>query len=100
MLFEATKAHMSVAQKVYVCDGPKPSKTGGESARKMKAEAKAFLTSTDSARVTRAAPPERCELATNARHGLTQTAFGQKILAFSREALLGRSPSLLQRSQL
>jgi len=51
-------------QKVYVCDDAKPSKTRGESARKIKAAAKAFLTSSDSAGVTRAAPPERCQLAT------------------------------------
>jgi hypothetical protein len=73
-------------QKVYVCDGAKPSKTGGESARKMKAAAKAFLTSTHSARVTRAAPPERCELATYVRHGLMQTPLRQTRPVFPQSA--------------
>jgi hypothetical protein len=73
-------------QEVYVCDGAKPSKTGGESARKMRAAAKAFLTSTDSARVTRAAPPERCELATYVSHGLTQTPLRQTRPVFPQSA--------------
>jgi len=62
------------------------SASGSESARKMNAAAKAFLTSTDSARVTRAAPPERCELATYVRHGLTQTPLRQTRPVFPQSA--------------